>query len=291
MKRYIIKMGEEYANCGFCSLIRHTLSLLAYAKGRGLSPSVIWGDQVLYCDPDTMESGRTFSYYFNETGPDTEEGDTQYSRPDDVFCFTKNRSYDLDERDLHYLGGIYREYISLNPDIYSMVEKDRALFDREGKILGIHLRGTDYKKNFNSHPASLTCEDIFEMIEKQDLLSRYDRVFIASDEQAYVDELTQKYGDISFALPGISRSEDGEPLHYGRGRSVSPYKLGQDILREVYALSRCDGLVGGKSNVTMVAEILKYSAGEEFTDLIVRFDGRNNNDRDYLKHFNSMQTN
>ena len=72
------------------------------------------------------------------------------------------------------------------------------------------------------------------------------------------------------------------PLHY--------YKLGLEVLRDVYTLASCDGLICGLSHVSCAARYIKSAKGEMFEDIKILDSGMNKQhsklaqkEREYLK--------
>ena len=55
--------------------------------------------------------------------------------------------------------------------------------------------------------------------------------------------------------------------------------LGYEVIRDVVALSLCDGFVGNLSMVSLAAQIEAEADNHEFVDKIVLTNGINNNDR------------
>ena len=53
------------------------------------------------------------------------------------------------------------------------------------------------------------------------------------------------------------------------------YRLGYEVLRDMYALAACDGLVAGLSQVVNCARIVKESSGEEYDTLCIINNGIN----------------
>ena len=51
--------------------------------------------------------------------------------------------------------------------------------------------------------------------------------------------------------------------------------LGVEVLRDMYSMAECDGLVAGLSQVSYAARIQKKSMGSEYEDLVILNKGIN----------------
>ena len=66
------------------------------------------------------------------------------------------------------------------------------------------------------------------------------------------------------------------------GRKCHKYRLGLEVIRDMYTLAMCGGLVAGISQVAVCAQINKLAMGKEFEDLIVIDKGINRNAKNFL---------
>ena len=59
--------------------------------------------------------------------------------------------------------------------------------------------------------------------------------------------------------------------------------MGYEVLRDMYALAACDGLVAGLSQVVNCARIVKESSGEEYDTLCIINNGINISGKQFTK--------
>jgi hypothetical protein len=67
-------------------------------------------------------------------------------------------------------------------------------------------------------------------------------------------------------------------------RKHNKYKLGLEVIRDMYTLASCDGFIGGISQVAICAQINKVANKESYEDLIVIDKGIYNNSRIFRRN-------
>lgn len=140
---------------------------------------------------------------------------------------------------------IIETYFHIKPEIIKNVE-DFCENEFEGFVFGIHYRGTD-----KIHEAPRTKYRKIKKQLKSEVLTRglqnY-KIFIAADEQAFLDYMINKYGSKVIYVKEAERSLDGNPLHLGR--SEGKYQQGLDALTDCLLLSKTDYLIRTSSNLS-----------------------------------------
>lgn len=103
-------------------------------------------------------------------------------------------------------------------------------------VIGVHFRGTD---KFKTLPFPSTYKDVKKeidlILEKQPAT-----IFIATDEQAFLDFMLESYPNQVIFHPDVIRSTNGKPLHQNNS---SPYLAGYTAIVDCLLLSRCDFLI------------------------------------------------
>lgn len=268
---YYIKIGLAYKAMGYCSLLRITLLHLAYAERLGLQPVIEWTKDLLYTE-NTIKNGteNSFEYFFQNTSnisiADVLESDLVVtSKIYDINLMVDKLSYKIDENEIRILSNMIKKYLIFNEfgkhEIYAPC---RELTQR-GSFLGIHVRGTDFKKGYSRHPVMVTVDEYLE--EAKNILEKkkFDFVFLATDEQEVVKKFEAVFKEKLFYYKSF-RSSDGTPLHYNNGgeRKDNKYLLGMEILKDVFTLGNCDGLLAGFSNVSIMARAIKESLNKPY---------------------------
>lgn len=147
---------------------------------------------------------------------------------------------------------------------------------RGGRVLGIHFRGTDFKRNYNGHPVNLTVEDYITEIDRIMEHKSYDTMFLATDDLEAIKKLINRYGQKLVYYSDVTRSEGDETVMKSDCvRENHHYLLGLEVLRDMLTLAECDGLVAGLSQVSMAARIQKKSYGKEYEELVIINKGMN----------------
>ncbi|MFT7530130.1 MAG: hypothetical protein ACI9FD_001134 [Gammaproteobacteria bacterium] len=110
------------------------------------------------------------------------------------------------------------------------------------KVLGIHMRGTD-KGAANAPPA------LMKVIKPRACFSHIDdytkqngrcKIFVATDQQQFLDQLKTRYGDRIVSYDAIRASDDRNPFDVDRNDG---YQKGEEVLIDCLLLSRCDYLL------------------------------------------------
>lgn len=284
---YYIEFGKDDSTIGYCFLLRATLMHCAYAEYFNLIPYVNWGSGISYYDENITEAN-AFEYFFeNVTVGLTSDIVEQASlivnaKKNNLLLFiNRDSQYICDDYEISILSSMIKKYLIFNQTgEYYILNPVRELCSR-GKVLGIHVRGTDYSKNYNRHPRQIFIEDYFRFIDEEKLLDRYDFFFVATDEKRILDEFVKKYGKKVLSFDAY-RSTDSKPIHYGDNKRKSGYQLGMEILKDVFMLANCDGLLAGLSNVSMIARAWNQALGLEYSCLKVFDNGINYNNKGFL---------
>lgn len=138
---------------------------------------------------------------------------------------------------------LIKKYITFRPEI--SFDIDNFIMDNfQGYyVIGIHHRGTDKKTEAKLVSFNQTLEVLNQQIKG---LSSSDfqrlRLFVATDEAAFVRELEDKYpGKVVYNK--FVRSTDGMPLHYSQNLYNSNYQKGKEAILDCFLLSKCDLLI------------------------------------------------
>lgn len=278
---------------GYCSLVRFTLLYLAYAEKMKFIPVVEWSDKTFYAEKsadrfegsksgDESHSSDSFEYFFQPVS-DIKKEDLQSSdlvikaKYADINLIVPMTGYRVEEDEISILANMWDKYIRFNDAGDVISKKVDALLGGK-RVIGVHIRRTDFSKNLNRHPISVEVCEYVNKIDELLLKGCYDHVFLATDEESVVLQLREKYGNKLLFFHDVYRSKDGKPVHYGSGRGKrSGYDLAADILMDVLALGRCDGLVAGLSNVCTLARAIKKSRGFDYKDKLILNNGLNRN--------------
>ncbi len=265
---------------GFFSLFNLVLDGLQFADAYHMTPVVEWGSATIYHEPDGFDGvSNSFEFFFKQPSDVSVEqarhsknvlfyeyNHRKISIPDfDVTVLASLRDDLKMEQYLDKKADLVRRYIHFSDRVQTDLDQSlRQLLNGE-KVLGVHVRGTDMNVGYNGHAKAVAPQEYLE--EAQTAFHQHDfqKVFLATDEERVIDMFRDAFGDKLIYYKDVMRSEDGEPVHFSSGhRKNHKYLLGLEVLRDMYTLSACDGLIAGASNVSVTARIMKKSRMETF---------------------------
>lgn len=156
------------------------------------------------------------------------------------------RRYDYKDRKEAY--NLIEKYIHFRPYLLKEVENFvHAHFDG-CYVIGIHYRGTDagglsYDLYFNK------IRQITQLLKKNDY-----KIFVATDDQSFIDDIIEKFPNRVCFQQQILRSSDQRPLHFN-----AEYNLclqGKEALIDCLLLSKSSCLILSFSNLSLWAALL-----------------------------------
>ena len=116
------------------------------------------------------------------------------------------------------------------------------------KILGIHFRGTSYKRSAG-HPLPATKKQMFELTNKFLDENDIDYIFLVTEEKSYLDFFKKKYGNKLIYLKSSYRSNKNDAFKI-YPRNLHRYKLGREAVLETLLLSSCKYFIYLCSNIS-----------------------------------------
>jgi Nodulation protein Z (NodZ) len=139
---------------------------------------------------------------------------------------------------------LIHKYVRIKPHIQEKIDTFVKENFEGNFIIGIHYRGTDKSRE----APRVSYEKMHSAIAKTvDALPRsldY-KIFVATDEQLFIDYMKSKFGSKVCCLDAI-RSLDGTPLHF---KQAQPYRQGEETLMDCILLSTTNMLIRTHSNI------------------------------------------
>ncbi|GFI70326.1 hypothetical protein IMSAG249_02155 [Lachnospiraceae bacterium] len=287
---YFINMEE--LSSGFFAEFNKLLTLLYFADQYNLKSVVRFGKNCYYAEQHPVNgTDNPFEYYFMQPCSISVNELSQYRcvlksrRENSNFAIALNESSGGYARNEIYLGEMAKisaKYIRLNDIINKKMQKDmQNLGINMEKTLAVHVRGTDFKQNYNGHPVQVTIaeymQETFGVFQK----GNYDYIFLATDDADAVQIFQGKFGEKAVFYQDVVRSSGNDTvMHSSLPRENHHYLLGYEVLRDMYTLAGCEGLIAGLSQVSYAARIQKKSVGKEYKDLIILNKGINYHQKD-----------
>ena len=292
---YVIRENTGYD--GFCATLIYVMYFLMFAQEHGFAPVIKLTREFAYFDEEkSKEISNPWEYYFATPDDVCDESNAKNV----CYCNYHHRdmmreklplspydakNYDSD-RVLEACLPLVRKYLKLKPEIIDDASEIlKQVWNNGGKVLGVHFRGTDYKKGYDRHPVFVDEEETIAQIRKAMENVKFDAVFVATDDLNVFDRIkTALPNTIVLMHPDVYRSGGDVSVAFSKDdRKFHHYLLGYEIARDMYTLSLCDGLVAGKSSVGFMSNLYKRSRNEEYEYMHIIDNGNNENDNAYFK--------
>lgn len=286
---YMIYCNNETR--GFFSLFNLVLDGLQFAEYYHMIPVVEWGQATLYHEAGGIDGTKnSFEFYFKQPGNISVESarisenvvfyeflHRKLSIPN--FNLTVGASLNDDKQMNAYLNKkaeIIRKYIRFSDTVEDYLKMTVFPFIQVGNTLAVHVRGTDMRVGYNGHAKIVLPEDYLRAAKEAFSGGMYDKVFLATDEAYVIELFKREFGSKLDYFADTMRSENGEALHSSySSRTHHQYLLGLEVLRDMYTLSKCDGLIAGISNISLAARMMKKSYGDEYKYIKILSNGLN----------------
>ena len=237
-----------------------------------MTPVVMMPPASCYCEKSPV-NGTTnpFEYYF-EPVSDISLGDARQSS-----AVVKHNYYQ--RMYIHHIHGMKSGYLPtdeyftdiaklvgrrlrLNAVTAPIIKGGIAAMLGGKKTLGVHVRGADFKRHYINHPNMVNPDEYLPMVES--ILSRnsFERIFLATDDVEALEKFRSRWGDMVYFYDDVERTSGDETVMRSQNpRPLHHYRLGLEVIRDMYTLAACDGIVAGLSNVSLFANIVKRSTG------------------------------
>lgn len=289
----VMLIRENGKGWGFFAEVRAMLAKMVFAERFGLMPYVEWGSAFLYTEKQSVNGTQNaFEYYFRQPNGMTKQDVLESSYVTEsksaqgvvIEREFKRDTYEMTAEYQSKLAEMYRKYIRLNEKTEKMIQNDlKDIFD-DGKILGVHFRGTDYKAGYQNHPVAVQIEQTIAQVKNCLEENTFQKIFLATDEKNAVERFEREFPGKVFYFQDVYRGEGNTSIAFSRSdRPEHHYRLGYEVLRDMYALAACDGLVAGLSQVVNCARIVKKSSGKEYDTLCIINNGINVNGKQFAK--------
>lgn len=267
-KYLIIRRKTDHPGLGLFAYYITMLAWIDYALRNDMIPVIdMQNYENQYHEAGQVGKVNTWELFFKQPcGISLEEalatGKTRYVwsdlpeyQPNDSLDFLYNKEM------VSYYHYIAKEYIQCQPDVLDYLQKqENEIFGEiePSRILGVLARGTDYtgrKPFFN--PIQPNISEMIPIID--DHLKKYqcDRIFVATEDENLLRTLKGQYGDqLLFTNQKRVTGITTELCDDKQFMSTSAKMRGMQYLASIYLLSKCRGLVAGRTAGTVGAILL-----------------------------------
>lgn len=303
MDQYFYDIYMDYPSKGFFALLCQTLDAIRYGKKFGLVPVVTWSDRCLYKEEGVVNGSKNpFEYYFeplssvsrNEInhaghvlGYHVCQRALNKETPFTVVSKTiiENGCY---EEYIESNAQIWREFIRLKQPVEDYIQDSMKQIGFGEHVLGVHVRATDFNKGYVNHAVAVGQNEYIEAVKcAMKEVPSIEKIFLATDDLGTVNDFMEAFPGKVMYYNDTFRSDDGEAVHFSQSeRENHKYRLGLEVMRDMMTLSKCEGLIGGLSNVCIAAQIVNRSSKNPFQYLNVIDKGFNKQGKTtYEDHF------
>lgn len=274
---------------GFFAEFRKTLNALYFADLCGLIPIVEYSKGFSYAEKEPVYgTTNPFEYYFEQPmgfglGVLKDSACVINYRIENINIAESLKpqgGYSTTDNYEDAMARVIAKYIRPNQYVKAKLEADMKAFNGEGKILGVHVRGTDFKKEYNRHPNYVTTQEYLDAAKEVFEKNKYSKVFLATDDTEAVKVFEESFGSNLIMYQDVTRSDGEESVMLSnKQRNNHRFLLGYEVLRDTYSLAACDGLVAGLSQVSICARMMKKSYGKQYDTLTILDKGIAHNNR------------
>lgn len=278
----IYYISESDSKFGFFAMYRCWLEYLYFADVCGFVPVIDAGIECAYRESRPIRgTDNVFEYYFQQpTSINVSQAghsrhvivsEIKQREMVELVLTGKRGQYDCNERYKYFMSQVIQKYLKYNTATRRYLDEGlKTLQFGKEKILGVHIRGTDYRKKYHAHPIFITEEDCFVVIENILEKKNYAKIFVATDDETILHSFVKRYGKKICFYEDVMRSNDKKSIIFHRNvRAHHKFKSGLEVIRDMYTLSGCDGLVAGVSQVAICAQINKMARREKYKDCVV----------------------
>lgn len=268
---------------GLGAFLRKTLLILYEADKLGFIPYIFYDKNNFYREKSILTTNNTYEYYFKQKENLTIDKVNESKR---VFYCTGNiikrieedlygkkvdlnAGYSVSEEYLEILGNVARKNLILNEQTTNYIKKSIKENLRNkiynNKVLAVHVRGTDYALNWENHPNMVTVDDFFVEIDKALKIYNFEYIFLATDDSSRLEDFKCKYKEKLIYFSEVHRSSGKINIAYEKNdRENDAYLNGLEVIRDMYTLAQCQGLIAGLSQVSIMARIINYSLDKKY---------------------------
>ena len=264
----LVEVGGD--NDGFFACVRWALDGLYFCNQFGFIPVVKFSDNSLYSDNSFPDNKNVFEYYFKQPSniqiKDIKKYSyIQYSSRNRLLAESLNGgvNYEVSEEYQNQMAQIMRKYLRFNDDVNTLIKQSVIERKINDKVLGVHIRGTDYKANYKNHPSYIPPEEYYSHIYEAFKMGKFNQIYLATDDQEILDSFIQEFGkEKVLYAKNNARVTGNKGVHITE--KTNHYQTGLDVICDMATLSYCNGIISGLSQVSTMARIYKKSRNEEF---------------------------
>ena len=296
-KRVIYFIAEDNKDLGFFAMYRYWIEYLYFADICDYLPVIRSGPNFPYQEKGKVNgTNNPFEYYFIQPASvsvqnakisrNVVNADAVHRQMVELILTGKHSNYKVNKRYMSMMAYIVNKYMRFNEITWEYISNGLKELNIVGeKILGVHIRGTDFRSGYYNHPVYVKEQEYFNEIDSLLDRKQYSKIFIATDDLRILYNFRQKYGNRVCFYDDIKRNNKNQSVAFSKDeRSNHNYLLGLEVIRDMYTLSMCWDLVAGVSQVAICARINKMARTENSEDLKIIDNGLNENNHIFMRY-------
>lgn len=247
---------EIDSTLGFFAQLNWCVYILSYCIQHNVVPRFrLVGENLI----DPGKGSDWFAYFFEMKVGAPASGTGDPSHPVTDYCrihHIRDLSFldaHIDSMTLELAHRLIEKYVAVRPEILRTIDDFQRRFFSGKRVLGVHYRGTD-----KALEAPRVAWERTEAVVRNCLADRqlkFDRVFVASDEERFVEYMHSRFHDVEVCSHADrERSRDDSPVHGVRSKG-NRYVKGEEALINCLLLSRCQFLVRTSSFLSAWAAV------------------------------------
>ena len=274
-KRPICLITAGGPNDGLFACVRWMLDGLFFCKTYSFFPVIRFPDSSLYKDNLHSINDNVFDCYFDQPINYKEFMLNEYSY---IKYSGRNRllaeslndgvNYEYKHEYVETMSEIWKEYVKFNVKIENEIFENKECLLIDDSVLGVHIRGTDFKANYKGHPKYIPTKDYIKQIDEALKNNMFKKIYLATDDKDILEEFEKHYDSNSLIYNSkIRRVSGNKGIHTS---NENRYEAGIGAIIDMAILSYCGGLISGLSQLGLISRIYKNSRGDKYLyDLIL----------------------
>ena len=230
---------------GFFACVRWALDGLYFCDSFGYLPIVKFPNESIYKDISIFaDEVNPFEYFFEKTSKEIIYDLDEYPRVEycnrNIFwaeSLNGGISYKVSQDYIDKMSIIMSKYLLFKKDIMDYVNKTNSKLCLNERMLAVHVRGTDYRKNYRNHPIFLEAKDYYNAIDLALDSGKFDKIFLATDDEDILSEFLYNYKDMVVFLENSERKAGAEGVHTSKCVKKTQYYLALDVICDMICLS------------------------------------------------------
>jgi len=139
-----------------------------------------------------------------------------------------------------------QKYFKIKSHVQKKIDALAKELFKDFFVISVHYRGTDKTIEAPAVPYEKVSEEILRVMKNHGH-KKY-RIFVATDEQDFLNYIISVFGDIVCYNKDALRSTNGKPVH--TNKKLNRYKAGEDAVIDCILLSKGDILIRTSSNLS-----------------------------------------